>query len=167
MRTRISKLAELVRAPVNDIESRIQKMQESLKLNDKKKASLGAGNVDKMISSAQHLNGINLIIQNFEATAVDDLRLIADALRNQSENSIYLLTATDGEKLQVIFGTSLKMDSKKDVRPIFKTIQPILDVRGGGRADCIQAGGVTPTNLNEKLEQAQQILVEQLLQKVS
>jgi len=46
---------------------------------------------------------------------------------------------------------------------IVKTIAPVIDGRGGGRAHLAQAGGKNPTKLEEALAKATDIIKEQLI----
>ncbi len=167
MRTRITKLAETLKVPTKDIESRIQKTQDQLKALEKKKSSGAAIDFKKMIADAAPVNNLGLVFQSMGEISADELQGLADSIRNQSENKVYFLCATDSDKLQVILGTSAKMSSKLDIRIAFKEIQTLLELRGGGRPDFIRAGGAIPKDIKSSLEQVRRVLIEFMSQKVS
>ncbi len=168
IRTRINKLAEQMKVPVKDIESRIQKIQEQVKTLEKKKPG-SSDDYKKLIDGKVQIKNIELVFPTEPLIVnAEDLREIANGLKNQTSNCLFVLVSQEEEKLQIVLGTSIKFDAEKiDVREVFKHIQPILGLRGGGKSDFIQAGGASAVDLGSKLVDAHKVVSDFLRQKVA
>lgn len=169
LRGRVTQIAESLKVPAKDIESRIQKLQETIKASEKKKSSGGSSDyLKKLIESGRAIVNFRLIFPS-EALEVDgeELRGIANNLKNQIKNCVFILLSADKEKIYAFLGTSQEMTIKIDARDLLKVIQPILGLRGGGKADFIQAGGVRTDQLGSQIKDAQNAVNAFLAQKVS
>ncbi|HCM42119.1 MAG TPA: alanine--tRNA ligase [Candidatus Omnitrophica bacterium] len=169
LRSKLDRLAATLKVPAKDMESRILKLQDTIRTYEKKKtSSTGGTDLKSVIAGAQKCGAVSLIVHDFGSVSADELHALSDSLKNQSENTLFFIVSSEEEKLQTVLASSTKWSLPSvDLRVIFKSIQPLLALRGGGRADFIRAGGTAIPDLNGKLEQIRKMLSDFSAQKVS
>ncbi len=169
LRAKLDRLAGVLKVPAKDMESRIVKLQDTIRTYEKKKtASAGGADLKSVIAGAQKCGAVSLIVHDFGAMSADEIHALSDSLKNQSENTVFFIVAAEEEKLQTVLASSSKWSAPAvDLRIVFKSIQPLLNLRGGGRPDFIRAGGVAVPDLNVKLDQIRRLLSDFSAQKVS
>ena len=84
--------------------------------------------------------------------SVDDLRNFAESLRSQIKSGVVAAGTGADEKAAIVVMVTKDLTSRLDAREIIKEIAPLVDGRGGGRADMAQAGGKRPEGLAEALD---------------
>ncbi len=169
LRLRLDRLAATLKVPAKDMESRILKLQETIRNYEKKKtSSAGAVDLKGLMGGAQKCGAVSLIVHDFGSISADELHALSDSLKNQSENTVFFIVTAEDDKLQTVLASSTKWAGPQvDLRNVFKSIQPLLNLRGGGRPDFIRAGGTAGADLSAKLDQIRKLLSEFSEQKVS
>ena len=94
----------------------------------------------------QVINGVKLAIKVSEGLEVQDLRTLADRLKQQIKSGVVFAATTvqdeDREKVSFIFAiTSDLKDKGLDAGKLAKTVAAELGGSGGGRPDFAQGGG--------------------------
>ncbi|MEW6026849.1 MAG: alanine--tRNA ligase [Planctomycetota bacterium] len=107
--------------------------------------------------------GIKLAVEVLENKSVEDLRIIADHLRNSGETVITLLgTATDNKANLILMMTPKICRDDFNAVALIKEIAPLIEGSGGGRKDMAQAGGKRPDKLAEALSRFSDIVNKNL-----
>lgn len=111
------------------------------------KNELLSHNAERMFAEGRTLHGITLVSRVFEATSIDDLKTLAQALI-QKPSTIALLAAKN-DTLQMVFSRS--DDLSIDIGSLFKANMSIIEGKGGGSPKSAQGGGIRLDKAEEML----------------
>ena len=71
--------------------------------------------------------------------------------------TVYFIGTENEEKIHFLLGVSHDLvKSDLDVRPLVKTLTPLLGTGGGGRKDLVQGGGKNEGQFDQKWQDIQQ-----------
>ena len=87
-----------------------------------------------------------------QATDMNNLRTMADELKQKLQSVIIVLGSAQGDKVNLIAAvTKDYIDQGYHAGKLLKEVAAICGGGGGGRPDMAQAGGKNPAKLNEAL----------------
>ena len=101
--------------------------------------------------------GLRLITMTFEHRDAESLRMIAQALINESL-VVALLGSSDGDTARLVFARSA--DAPGDMNALMRNACKLLDGRGGGKPDLAQGGGKNIAKLSEAIDQASREILD-------
>ena len=124
----------------------LKNLYKSVKNESKKKESEGISSfASELKENSVNVAGYNLIVKSFENKDSNNLRQLADQLRNNEPNSIVTLVSVTGDKIPLIVACSKEVAI--DAREIMQHLVNQLGGSGGGRADFAQGGADTSEDL--------------------
>ena len=136
----------------------LKDLNKSLKNESKKKESEGISSfATDLKENSIKVAGYNLITKSFENKDSNNLRQLADQLRNSEPNSIVTLVSVTGDKVPLIVACSKEVEI--DAREIMKHLVNQLGGSGGGRADFAQGGADTSDDLEIALASVADLVV--------
>ena len=94
----------------------------------------------------------------FEEASPEDLRNLADTVRNRSDKEVVLLASERNGKVLTVLAVSKGISEKLRADELIKVVGRALGGGGGGRPDLAQGGGTKP----EGMEEAVKILKEEI-----
>jgi alanyl-tRNA synthetase len=161
----LSEMANLLKSKEDELPSRISQLLSQLRETEKKLESLSAKNtadqMDDLLKGSFEIEGVPTVIARVSVEKADDLRQMADILRDKMGRGIVVLAAEiDGK-------ASLLAAATKDLVKIFHAGNLIREAAklvgggGGGRPDLAQAGGKNPEKLPEAMEQIRKLVEAQ------
>ncbi len=157
----LKKLRELTRASADDeIASKIERMMVSEKAHQKEaetlRKQLAGQEVDELIAQAKKVGNAHLILKQLPAGTQSSkkLRDLGEAIRNKNPSVVAVLAMEDTEKATVQFlavsgSTIMKSLGAQEV---IQFIAPLIQGRGGGKAEMAQAGGTLTSATGETLQ---------------
>ncbi len=156
LRANKSNLQEKARALMNANKD-LGKQIETLK-----KESLKDG-LDDLLSSKREIGDVNVISSRVDGVDMENLRNLADEIRDKVGNAVVVLGGVSGEKLNFV-ATVSKDTIQKGLKAgnIVKEVATITGGGGGGRPDMATAGGKNINKLDEALDSVYDI-VEKML----
>ncbi|MDX9791068.1 MAG: DHHA1 domain-containing protein, partial [Candidatus Kapabacteria bacterium] len=117
-----------------------------LKLSDKSKL------LSNLIDTAHIINGMKIVSSKVDADNIDELRNIADNLRNQLGSSgIGLLAAETDGKVQIACVATDDVKDKYSAGKLVGLAAKVLGGGGGGKAHLATAGAKDSSKLSELL----------------
>ncbi len=129
----------------NSLEKEIKKL---------KSANL-ASNVDSLLSDAAAVNGVKIVVREFEDLTADDLKNLSDLVRGKDPLSVTCFgSKADGKVLLLFAATKQAVEKGIDCGAMVKAASKIVGGGGGGKKDMAQAGGKSPEALPKALEEA-------------
>ncbi len=162
--TILTEAARNLKASVDDVPTRIEKMNESLKdayaeiQRYKNKAQAAAAS--QASSSAVDVKGVKLLALRAEGIDPKGLRDYADKLRDQVGSGVVVVGVVDGDKVTLL--VALTADVAKAGRlhagRIIGELAAVVGGKGGGKPDLAQAGGTKPEMLDEALAKARSLV---------
>ena len=130
----------------------VQKDNEKL-LQQTKKQQLTT-NLEVYLQQKQLVHNIPLLAHSLENIEGNDLRTLADALRQKIGSGIVLLLSKINDtKVALLVAVTNDLSKQFHAGKLVQTLAPLIDGRGGGKPDLAQAGGSKITGIPDVLEQ--------------
>jgi alanyl-tRNA synthetase len=147
---------------VEDLPKKFADLAEKANKLEKEIKKIKSGNLisdlDSIILNAAVVNGVKIIIHEFDDVSADDLRNLSDAVRSKEKCSLVCFgSKADGKALLLFAATKPAVEKGADCGAIIKEASKIVGGGGGGRKDMAQAGGKSPELLSKALEKAVEI----------
>ncbi len=155
----ISALTEKVNVPetglVKKVDEIITKSRALEKETEKLKKSSLSSDLDSIIASGEDVNGVKIISRVFSGLDANSLREVSDAVRERVQNCLICLGSDiDGKAMILYAATSKAVEAGVDCGRLVKETAGIVGGGGGGRKDMAQAGGKSPGNLKQAIDEA-------------
>ncbi len=110
----------------------------------------------------REIKGIPVLAQKVEGLSAEELRQLADNLKQKLGTGVVILGESIDGKVLLVVSVTKDLAGRVQADAVIKKIAPIVGGGGGGRPDFAQAGGKKPESLDQALE-AGVSLIEKLL----
>jgi len=146
-----------------DVGARIDTIQAELKQLQRDNESLAAklSNIEagNLVNEVKQINGVNVLTANIKGVDMNNLRTMADDLKQKLESGIIVLGSVNEDKVNLIAAvTKDLMDKGYHAGKIIKEVATRCGGGGGGRPDMAQAGGKDPSKLHEALNYVEEYI---------
>jgi alanyl-tRNA synthetase len=152
----LSDIQAAIRSPRKGIVNRVEKIQGQLEEKEKenkalrqKLASLEAQSGEEDI---QKVRGISVLAQRLEGLTGEELRSLADSLKQRIGSGVVVLGAVADGKAFLVVAVTQDLSERIRADELIRAIAPIIGGGGGGRADFAQAGGKKSESLDQALK---------------
>jgi alanyl-tRNA synthetase len=148
--------AALLKAPPQEVESRISQMLDNIKVLEKQlaqlksKAAASAG--DDLASQAADVNGVKVLAAKLEGVDAKGLRDTMDQLKNKLKSGVIVLAVVEGEKVQIAAGVTPDLIARFKAGELVNHVAQQVGGKGGGKPDMAMAGGTNPAGLAAALK---------------
>ncbi len=151
--------AELLKTRPEELVAKVEALTAELKEAGQALATantkLAKFAVQDILSAMQTVGGVQLVSGQVAAGEMDDLRGIADMVRDKLSCGVVILGAVSGEKVNfVAMATASAVARGIHSGNIVKAAATVAGGGGGGRPDMAQAGGKLPEKINEAIAAA-------------
>lgn len=117
------------------------------------------GEIDSIVASAKKVGEINLVTYRIDGVDVDNLRDLADRIRDNVKNAIVVLATVNGDKLNFVSAVDKDLVGKGfSAGKIIKEVATHTGGGGGGRADMATAGGKDIGKVESALEMVAELI---------
>lgn len=163
----LGEAAAALKANPTDIVTKICSMQEELKAlsreNDKLKAKLAKAAAGDMTSSAEEVNGIQILVNQLSDVDMNGMRDLGDEAKQKLGEAIVVFAAENGGKVNLM-ATATDGAVKKGAHAgnLIKEIASLVGGGGGGRPNMAQAGGKNPAGIPDALARAKEVAKNQV-----
>jgi alanyl-tRNA synthetase len=158
--------ASLLKTDPSGLVERIHQLQGQQKELEKAltgaKQKLAAQQGADLLTSAQEINGIKVLIASLDGADPKALRGMVDDVKNRMGEGIVVLGVPSTDKVSLIVGVTKGLTSKVKAGELVNYVAAQVGGKGGGRPDMAQAGGDNPTNLASALESVTPWLIDRL-----
>ena len=141
---------------------KIDKMINELKGMEKEMQKLKTGSAKDTISDALKeafdLNGIKLVILRQDGLNPNELRLLADNVRDRLGSGIIVLTSVTDSQAAIVCVVTKDLTDKYHAGDIVKNISKTAGGKGGGKPDMAQGGTKDIEKLDTALESVYDIV---------
>ena len=154
---RLNEAAEKLKANPKDILTRIDNLLSDMKEIQRENESLAAklSNIEagSIIDQAEEIDGIKVLASKVQGVDMNNLRNMADELKQKLETGIVVLGSVQDDKVNIIAGVTKDLiDKGYHAGKLVKEVATSCGGGGGGRPDMAQAGGKDPEKLDSALE---------------
>ncbi|MBR7799295.1 alanine--tRNA ligase [Undibacterium fentianense] len=147
----ISQVAATMKVQPEDIAARLNQWQEQMKSLEKEvaalKSKLAANQADAMLSQAQDINGVKVLVATLDGADANALRDSVTRLKDQLKTAVVVLASVIDGKVSLTAGVSADCTSKVKAGDLVNFVAQQVGGKGGGRPDMAQAGGTNPEGL--------------------
>ncbi|MHC5082711.1 MAG: alanine--tRNA ligase [Planctomycetota bacterium] len=167
----VDDLVETLKAPADQVLSRVQKvlddnkkLKKELKSGGGKSAGDAMAQAEKMLAAAEKAGDASIIVGQMPDVGVEQARGAIDSLKKKAKSAAIVIGIAAGDdKVMLLAGVTDDL-IKQGVKAgdIVKEIAPIVGGGGGGRPQMAQAGGKDPSKLGEALEKAKVFIAGKL-----
>lgn len=153
----LKEAAEKLKANPKDILSRVEGLMAEKKQLQRDNESLTAklGNIEagNLVSQAKEINGISVLAAKVQAADMNNLRNMADDLKQKLGSCVLVLGSVHEGKVNLIAAVTKDLIEKGyHAGKLIKEVAAKCGGGGGGRPDMAQAGGKNPEKLDEALK---------------
>jgi alanyl-tRNA synthetase len=148
--------AQLLKAPIAELESRIAQLQESARTAERElarlKAKAAASAGDDLAATAADVQGAKVVAATIEGADVKALRETMDKLKDKLKSGAVVLASVNDGRVTLIAGVTGDLTGKVKAGDLVNHVAQQVGGKGGGRADMAQAGGSNPAALPQALQ---------------
>jgi alanyl-tRNA synthetase len=140
------------------------KLREQLKARDREvqelKMRLAKGGSGEAPEAGEEIGGARVWLPRFEGLDKKAHAAVVDDFRNKNKDRPFVLlsSSVEGDGVHVITAVSDSLKARLTAPDLLKR----LGLRGGGRPEFAQGGGVTPKDLDSLRERATRVMREML-----
>ena len=163
----LSQAARILNTPVENLVQKVSDLKaQAAELNkelQRLRQQMLSQQAGRMTDAAREVAGIKVLAQKVDAASVDEMRRLADDLRNKLGSGVVILGAVINQKPMLIAAATPDAVQKGvHAGNIVKALAPIIGGGGGGRPNMAQAGGRDSSKLQAALDAAPGVVQEQL-----
>ncbi len=153
----IKSTAEALKCSFGDIAQKAEAAAVTIKENQKQiemlSARLAAGKANSVLENAVSIDGIRIATAVFDGGGADELRKMADSLKDKNDD-IVLVLASKGDGKITFLSTASKKAVEKGVHAgnLVRGVAEITGGKGGGKPDMAMAGGKDVSKISEALD---------------
>jgi alanyl-tRNA synthetase len=126
------------------------------------KGKLASAQGDELLSQAVDVKGIKLLVATLEGADAKTLRDTMDKLKDKIKTAVIVLTAVDGDKVQIAAGVTADTTGKVKAGELASFVAGQVGGKGGGKPDMAMAGGTNPAALPAALASVQAWVTERV-----
>ena len=161
VRDRLARAAAALRVPLSRVPEAVQQLSESRERLEKELATLQRSGIDSVAASllakAVLVGSAKLVAADIGDGDVSQLRALSDRIRESIGSGVVVLGARRNGTAALVVNVTKDLSGKVDADALVKQVlAPIIDGKGGGRAESASAGGKNPGRIAEALEAARE-----------
>ena len=163
----LKQAAKALKAAPADVVKKITAMQEECKAlakeNDALKAKMAKAAAGDMMSAAEEVNGVKILVSRLTDVDMNGMRDLGDEAKQKLGEAIVVFAAENGGKVNLMAtATDGAVAKGAHAGNLIKEIAKLVGGGGGGRPNMAQAGGKNPAGIEEALKRAKEAAKEQI-----
>jgi len=162
----VTKAAGTLKAQPAELNARIAQVLDQVKALEKElavaKGKLASAQGDELQSQAVDVKGIKLLVAKLDGADAKTLRDTMDKLKDKIKTAVIVLTAVDGDKVQIAAGVTADTVGKVKAGELASFVAGQVGGKGGGKPDMAMAGGTNPAALPAAMASVQAWVAERL-----
>jgi alanyl-tRNA synthetase len=150
------RIAEMVRTSEPELIEHVEKIladQHALKRQvDHMKTQLAHAAAGALETQARQVNGAKVLAARAEGMDRQQLRSLADSLRNKWKSAVVVLASTEDGAVSIVSAVTKDLTAKVNAGKLVGLVAQAVGGKGGGRPDMAEGGGKDPAGLDGALE---------------
>jgi alanyl-tRNA synthetase len=152
----VHKTAAVVRGSEDNLVEQVERAVGQQKALERElehmKTKLAHSQMSTIEQSARVLKGVKVLSTRVDGMDRQQLRELADSLRNKWKTGVVVLAAAEDSKVSLISAVTKDLTGKVHAGKLVGAVAAAVGGRGGGRPDMAEAGGTNPGALAAALE---------------
>jgi alanyl-tRNA synthetase len=149
----LERTADLLKTPVGELETRVEKLLEERRALERELESLRAAQRSAasgdLVSQAETLGSTKLLAAKVDGVGGDELRSMVDELRERLASGVVLLASVADGRVTLALGVTADLKDRFQAGDLIRGAAAAVGGKGGGRPDFAQAGGRDPSKIDE------------------
>ncbi|TMA19393.1 MAG: alanine--tRNA ligase [Deltaproteobacteria bacterium] len=158
----LARVAAILRASPKDVALKTEQTAARVKELERELADLtkkaAAAKSSELASGIREVNGVKVIASRQDNGDPENLRELADKLRDQMKSGIVVLGGEKDGKATLLVAVTPDLAKKYKAGDLVKELSKTLGGRGGGKPEMAQAGGGDPAQLDAALARAYELV---------
>ena len=121
----------------------------------------------KDTQQVQTIQDISVLTQEVDGLSTNELRELADSLKQKLGSGIVVLGTSEGKKAFIVIAVTKDLTDRIKANDLIRKVAPMVGGGGGGRPDFAQAGGTKPDQIASVLKNIGSIIQEFLPHKIT
>ncbi len=167
----LQEILRMMNSPKKELVEQISKLRVSVKNMEKESKSLRQkmANIrhQKDSQQIQTIRNISVLTQEVDGLSINELRELADSLKQKLGSGIVVLGTSEGKKAFIVIAVTKDLTDRIKANDMIKKVAPLLGGGGGGRPDFAQAGGTKPDQIEAVLKNIGSIIQEFIPHKIT
>jgi len=139
---------------LEEFSRRMDQVRELQKELERQRLSVVRDQLSRSVADAEDASGVKVLAQRLEDVAPQEMRELADSLRQKLGSGVVVLGRADAGKASLLVAVTEDLKSRLPAGDIVRTLARIIGGGGGGRPDLAEAGGKDASRLDEALAAA-------------
>jgi len=150
----LARVAGIVRSSEEDAVEQIEKLLAKEKALEQELQQLKTKQAQAQADALkpQPIKGVQVVAARVDGLDRQQLRVLADSLRNQWKSAVVVLASVDKSDISIVAGVTKDLTGKIQAGKLVQEIALGTGGKGGGRPDMAEGGGKDPSALDEKLQ---------------
>ncbi len=146
---------EELSARIDRLQARIRELERTLEAWQRQRV---AEDLDRVLASAQEVEGVRVVVARFDGLPQDALRSIGDRLRERIPSGVIVLGGVDADRAVLVAMVTRDLVDRVQAPEVIRPVAEMVGGSGGGRPELAQAGGRDPSRLEEALGRVPEIV---------
>jgi len=141
---------------IDELNDQIQRQLEDKRNSDRQidqlKTRIAQSFAKDLEVKAQEKNGSKYVAAKVEGLDRQQMRALADTLRNKLKSAVIVLASTEDGAVSIVSAVTSDLTKKLQAGALVRTLAAAVEGKGGGRPDMAEGGGKNPSALPAALE---------------
>jgi alanyl-tRNA synthetase len=152
----LKRIAEMVKASEPELIEHVEKMLANERALERQlhqlKTKLAQSAAGGLEAQARQVNGARVLAARADGMDRQQMRELADSLRNRWKSAVVVLAAADAGAVSVVAAVTRDLTGKVHAGKLVGAVAQAVGGKGGGRPDMAEGGGKDPSALDGALE---------------
>jgi alanyl-tRNA synthetase len=162
----LRRIAEMVRASEPELIDHVEKLiaqEHSLKRQvEQLKTQVAQNAAGALEGQARQVNGARVLAARAEGMDRQQMRALADSLRNKWKSAVVVLASTEESGVSIVSAVTKDLTAKVHAGKLVSAVAQAVGGKGGGRPDMAEGGGKDAAALDSALEAVYRDVVSKL-----
>jgi alanyl-tRNA synthetase len=152
----VQRIASVVRGSDDNVAEQVERIMVQQRILEREleqlKTKVAQSQAGELEQSARVVKGVRVLATKVAGLDRQQLRELADSLRNKWQTAVVVLATTEDSKVSIISAVTKDLTSKVHAGKLVGSVAAAVGGKGGGRPDMAEAGGSNPEALADALE---------------
>ncbi|MEO7652724.1 MAG: DHHA1 domain-containing protein, partial [Bryobacteraceae bacterium] len=156
----LQRLTQMLRIGEPELVDQVERLLASQRLLEKQvdqlKSKVAQSAIGDLEREARTVKGVRILAARLDGMDRQQLRTLADSLRNKWKTAVVVLASTDESGVAIVSAVTKDLTSKVHAGKLAGAVAQAVGGKGGGRPDMAEAGGKDAAALPQALESVYQ-----------
>ena len=139
---------------LDEIARRLEELRAAQRDLEGQRVATVRQRVSQKAEDPQVVAGVRLVVERVDGLEPQEMRAVADGLRQKLGSGVVVLGRADGSKVSLLVAVTRDLTERLKAGDLVRRLGPIIGGGGGGRPDMAEAGGKDASRLDEALQAA-------------